>query len=45
MSNRHAVVALSTIKVEYMRATHGRKEAVWIQRLCSRIKFEKRVWK
>jgi hypothetical protein len=34
-------IALSTMKVEYMGATHGRKEVVWLQRLCSRIGFEK----
>jgi hypothetical protein len=28
-----------------MVATHGRKEAVWLQRLCSRIKFEHRDMK
>jgi hypothetical protein len=39
------VVALSTIESEYMGATHGSKEAVWLQRLCSRIRFEKRVMK
>jgi hypothetical protein len=30
-------VALSTIEVEYMVATHASKEAVWLQRLCSGI--------
>jgi hypothetical protein len=30
------------MKVEYMANTHGRKDAVWHQRLCSRIVFEKR---
>ena len=37
MSKRYAIVALSTTKVEYMAATHARKEAVWLQRLCSGI--------
>jgi phosphoribosyl-AMP cyclohydrolase len=37
MRKRQAVVALSTIEVEYMAATHARKEAVWLQRLCSGI--------
>jgi hypothetical protein len=37
MSKRQAVVALSTIEVEYMEATHESKEALWIQRLCSGI--------
>jgi hypothetical protein len=32
-------VALSTTEVEYMVATHARKEAVWLQRLCSGIGF------
>ena len=30
MSKRHFVVALSTIEVEYMAATHASKEAVWL---------------
>ena len=34
MRKRQTVVALSTTKVEYMAATHARKEAVWLQRLC-----------
>ena len=37
MRERQVVVALSTIEVEYMEATHVRKEAVWLQRLCSGI--------
>jgi hypothetical protein len=37
MSKRQVVVALSTIEVEYMVATHARKEAIWLQRLCSGI--------
>ena len=40
MSKRHEVVAMSTIEFEYMEATHGIKEAVWLQRLCSGIRFE-----
>jgi hypothetical protein len=39
------VISLSTVEVEYMEATHGRKEVVWLQRLCSRIEFEKRAMK
>jgi hypothetical protein len=35
MSQRHVVVALSTIEVEYMETTHASKEVVWLQRLCS----------
>ena len=35
MRKRQSVVALSTIEVEYMSATHASKEAVWLQRLCS----------
>jgi hypothetical protein len=34
MSKRQCVVALSTIEVEYMAATHASKEAIWLQRLC-----------
>ena len=30
-----SVVALSTTEVEYIAATHSRKEVVWLQRLCS----------
>jgi hypothetical protein len=36
-SKRHVVVALSTIEVEYMAATHANKEAVWLQILWSGI--------
>ena len=35
MSKRQSVMALSTTEAEYMEATHARKEAVWLQRLCS----------
>ena len=35
MSKKQPVVALSTIEVEYMAATHASKKAVWLQRLCS----------
>jgi hypothetical protein len=35
MRKRQVVVALSTTEVEYMASTHARKEAVWLQRLCS----------
>jgi hypothetical protein len=45
MSKRQAVVALSTTEVEYMVATHGSKEVVWLQRLCSGIGFEQRAMK
>eukprot|EP00253_Pinus_taeda_P027670 PITA_27670 len=37
MSKKPSIVALSTIEVEYMAATHASKEAVWLQRLCSSI--------
>jgi hypothetical protein len=36
---------LSTIEVEYMETTHGRKEAIWMQQLFSRIEFEQRDMK
>jgi hypothetical protein len=39
MSKRQGVVALSTIETEYMAATHGIKEVLWLQRLCSSIGF------
>jgi hypothetical protein len=39
------IVALLTIESEYMAATHGSKEAVWLQRLCLRIEFEQRAMK
>eukprot|EP00253_Pinus_taeda_P029183 PITA_29183 len=35
MSKKQSVVALSTTEAEYMAATHARKEAIWLQRLCS----------
>eukprot|EP00253_Pinus_taeda_P008688 PITA_08688 len=35
MSKKQSVVALSTTKPKYMAAAHARKEAVWLQRLCS----------
>jgi hypothetical protein len=45
MSKRHEVIALSIRKVEYMEATHGSKEVVWMRRLCSEIGFEHIVMK
>jgi hypothetical protein len=39
MSKRQGVVALSTTETEYMVATHGSKEVLWLQRLCSSIGF------
>jgi hypothetical protein len=45
MSKRQAIVAFSTTEVDYMEATHGSKEAVWLQRLCSGIGFEQRAMK
>jgi len=35
MSKKQSVVALSTTEAEYMAATHARKQAFWLQRLCS----------
>ena len=43
MSKKRAVVALSTIEVEYMAATHSSKEVVWLQRLCLEIGFKQQV--
>ena len=34
MSKQQPMVALSTIEVEYMAATHAFKEAIWLRRLC-----------
>jgi hypothetical protein len=45
MSKKHMVVAFSTTKDKYMAVTHGRKEAVWLQRLCSGIRFKQRAMK
>jgi hypothetical protein len=45
MSKRQVVIALSTTEVEYMEATHGSKEAIWLQRLCSGIGFEQKAMK
>ena len=39
MRKRHVVVSLSTIEVEYMEATHARKEVVRLQILCSCVGF------
>jgi hypothetical protein len=36
-------VALSTIEVEYMAATHASKEIVWLQRLFSKIGFKQQA--
>jgi hypothetical protein len=43
MSKRQYVVALSTIEVEYMEATHASKEVVWLQRFVSGIGFVQQV--
>ena len=43
MRKRYVVVALSTTEVEYMEATHARKEEVWLQRLCSSIGLVQQV--
>jgi hypothetical protein len=45
MSKQQEVLALLTTDVEYMASTHGRKEAVWLQRLCLGIRFRQRVVK
>ena len=34
MRKKQVVVALSTIEVEYMVATHASKEVVWLHRSC-----------
>ena len=43
MSRKQFVVALSSTKVEYIATTHASKEAVWLQRLCTEIRFEQQV--
>ena len=43
MSKRQSVVAISTIKAEYIATTHARKEAVWLQRLCSSMGLVQRA--
>jgi hypothetical protein len=43
MSKQHAIIALSTIEVEYMETTPEIKEAIWLQRLSSGIRFGQRV--
>jgi hypothetical protein len=45
MTKRHATIALLTTEAKYMATTHGRKEAIWLQGLCSRIGFEQRAMK
>ena len=37
MRKIQSIVEISTIEVEYMATTHARKEAVWLQILCSGI--------
>lgn len=39
MSKQQALVALSTMEVEYMATTHTCKEVVWMKNLCSDIGF------
>ena len=43
MRKKQVVVALSTTKVKYMEATHASKESIWLQRLCSKIKFKQQA--
>ena len=43
MRKKQAIVALSTIEVEYMATTHASKEDVWLQRLCSYIGFKRQA--
>ena len=43
MRKRHAVVTLSTTKVEYMEATHACREAIWLQILCLGIGLVQQV--
>jgi hypothetical protein len=45
ISKKHVAVALSKIEVEYMAKNHGSNEVVWLQRLCSGIRFEWRAMK
>eukprot|EP00253_Pinus_taeda_P016015 PITA_16015 len=35
MNKKQSIVALSTTEAEYMETTQVRKEAIWLQRLCS----------
>ena len=39
MRNRHNIIALSTIEVEYMETNDGSEEAIWLQILCLGIGF------
>jgi hypothetical protein len=39
------VVSLTTTEVEYIAATHGNKETIWLQRLCSGIEFVQKAMK
>ena len=43
MRKIQSIVVLSTIEVEYMVATHARKESVWLQRLRSNMGLVRRV--
>jgi len=43
MSERQAIVALSTTEIDYMAVTHASKEAIWLQRLCLGIRFLQKI--
>jgi hypothetical protein len=45
MSKKQEVVSFSITKFDYMTTTHGNKEAVWLQKLFSGIRFEQRAMK
>jgi hypothetical protein len=40
MRRKQSMVASSSTKAEYIATTHASKEAVWLQRLCTKIRFE-----
>jgi hypothetical protein len=40
ISKRQKIISLSTTEEEYLIATHGRKEEVWMKQLCLGIDFE-----
>jgi len=43
MSKRKPLVSLFIVKAKYMVATHVSKEAIWLKKLCSKIRLSQRT--
>jgi len=43
MIKKQEVINFSKIEVEYMLANHARKESIWMHKICSWIRFEKKA--